>query len=48
MKELRSTPAPNIKSVKDIIYQSWERYKNKDFLGKITLKPGQNGASDER
>lgn len=42
-KELVKTPDPNLTSMKDVIYYSLERNKNRDFLGKITVKSIKNG-----
>ena len=36
--KLISTPDPKLTSIKDVIYASAEKYKNKDFFGKITIK----------
>lgn len=34
--------------MKDVIYKSVKKNQSRDFLGKITLKPGQNGEPDTR
>lgn len=41
--QLVTTPDPQLTSMKDVIYGSWDRHRQRDFLGKITIKSTKNG-----
>lgn len=41
MSTLVSTPDPKFQSMKDVLYSSFNKFANKDFLGRITITPTQ-------